>query len=107
MSAVSTGTIVNGPPQGTPATSGAPGAGAPLSTLGVAKSAVVFLGASVVGLVGLRVLFGGKAELPPMRIDALEVAKVWMAYETFNIPLKLVAYHFHGHSFSQSILLFT
>lgn len=93
-------------PQGTVTQGGAPGSAAPLSTLGVAKSALVFLGASVAGLVVLRIAFGGR-ELPAIRVDALEVAKVWAAYQTFNIPLKLVAFHYHGHAFSQAILTFT
>lgn len=94
-------------PQGRTATTAPAGASAPLSTFGVLKSALVFLGVSIGGLVALRLAFGEGAQLPKMRVDATEVAKVWAAYQTINIPLKIIAFHYHGHSFSQAILTFT
>lgn len=93
-------------PQGTPNATGAPGASAPAAQMSVAKSAVLFLGVSIAGLVAFRYAFGEKG-LPPMRVDATEVAKVYLAYQAFNIPLKLIAFHYHGHSWSQAVLTFT
>lgn len=93
-------------PQGTPANSAAPGASAPLASMSVAKSAVVFLGVSVAGLVALRLAFGER-ELPGIRVDALEVTKIYLAYQAFNVPLKLIAFRYHGHAWSQTVLTFT
>ena len=97
-----------GPGVGVSGVQGAPGAGGPAAGMAVGTSALVFLGVSVAGLVGLRLLLGeGGDRLPGLRIDAAEVAKVYLAYQTFNIPLKLVAYHWHGHKWAQTVLLFT
>lgn len=91
-------------PSGPVAQSAAPGAAGAGAQMGVDKAALVLLVTAVGGLVGLRLLFGGKG-LPPMRVDASEAIKVFLAYQTINIPLKLLAYHFHGHQASQAYIL--
>lgn len=101
-------TTVSGtsPGTGMAGVQGAPGSGVIGAGMPVAKSALVFLGVSVAGVVGLRLLFGQKgSSLPPMRVDASEVAKVFFAYQTLNIPLRILAYKYHGHSWAQTYLL--
>jgi uncharacterized membrane-anchored protein YitT (DUF2179 family) len=102
-------TTVNGagPGQGTTPYTAAPGSGIPGSTMAVGTTALVFLGVSVAGLVGLRMAFGKGVALPPMRVDVSETAKVFLAYQAINIPLTLIAYKYHGHKFAQTYLLFT
>lgn len=102
-------TTVNGarPGSGTTPYSAAPGSGLPGATMAVGTTALVFLGVSIAGLVGLRLAFGKGVGLPPMRVDASETAKVFLSYQAINIPLTLIAYHYHGHKWSQTYLLFT
>ena len=96
-----------GPGTGTTPVTSAPGSGLPGSAMAVGTTAVVFLGVSVAGLVGLRLLFGQGVKLPPMRVDASETAKVFLAYQAINIPLTLLSYKYHGHKWAQTYLLFT
>jgi hypothetical protein len=94
-------------PQGTVVASAASGANLPLASMSVAKAAVLFLGASAVTLVAMRMAFGNGKEIPVIRVDALEVVKIYVGYQVINIPVKLLAFHFHGHSLSQAVLTFT
>lgn len=100
----SLGTYVS-PPGAAPVATAAPGAQGPGAQVGVDKAALLILGTSIVGLVALRVIFGKGPGLPGMRVDATEVIKVWLAYETVNIPLKLLAYHWYGHQVSQAYII--
>lgn len=91
----------------TTAATGAPGAAAPMASMSVTKAAVVFLVFSIVGLALFRWLLTEGERLAPMRVDATEVIKIYLSYQAINVPMKLLAFHFHGHSFSQAILTFT
>lgn len=88
-------------------TAGPPGSGAPGASMSVTKQALIFLLFSFAGLAAFRILLTEGERLAPMRVDVTEVIKVYLSYQVINVPVKLLAFHFHGHSFSQSILTFT
>lgn len=92
---------------GVAGTAGAPGSGAPGAQMSVTKQALLFLVVAVGGLTAFRLLFHEGERLAPMRVDVTEVIKVYLSYQAINVPMKLVAFHYHGHSFSQAILTFT
>lgn len=94
-------------PQGRTAVTGPTGSNLPGSSMSVTKSAVVFLVVAVVGLGVFRWLLTEGERLAPMRVDVTEVVKIYLSYQVINVPMKLLAFHFHGHSFSQAILTFT
>ena len=96
-------TYVSPPSQAIPTT--APGATGPGSTIGVDKAAITLIILAVGGLVGLRLVFGKKGSLPPMRVDASEAVKIWLAYQTINVPLKVICYKYYGHQAAQAYLL--
>lgn len=104
MSMATENTYVSNPGGAIPPTT-APGATGPASTIGVDKAAITLVILAVGGLVGMRLVFGKKGSLPPMRVDASEALKIWLAYQTINVPLKVICYKYYGHQAAQAYLL--
>ena len=56
-------------------------------------------------LVGLRLIFGSKDKLPPLRVDATNVVNIYMSWLVMNGAVKLIAYKYHGHKVAQAFLV--
>ncbi len=92
-------------PSGVTAAGAAPGATGPLATMSLPKAAIGAMGIAAGGYVVLVVLFRRGRELPPLRIDATAALAAFFGVEVFRITVNTVAYHWHGHSWSQAWLL--
>jgi hypothetical protein len=104
-------TFVSGPggPQGGMSGGGAAlpnGAGAPGANISMTYAVVVPLAVAGAGLAVLWKLFRREGVgLPPLRIDAANVVNIYLSWMVLNVPLKLLAYQYHGHKLAQAYLL--
>jgi hypothetical protein len=110
MSDVSAGmnTYVSGPgnPPGNAAPGAAPNGGsAPLAQVSMSTAVFVPLGTAALGLAGLYYLFRRQGGLPPLRVDAANALNVYFSWMLINVPLKVLAYKYHGHKVAQAYLL--
>jgi hypothetical protein len=94
------------PASGVTSATAAPGATGPGAGMSVGKSALAVVGVGAAGLLGLGILFrrGGKG-LPPIRIDAVNVANVYFSWLLADATLTVLAYKYHGHPVAQAFLL--
>jgi len=101
-------TYVSGPGgPSTPAESMPSGSGGPGANMPMTSAVLIPLGMAAAGLGGLYWLFRreGGAGLPPLRVDAANAVNVYLSWMLLNVPLKLLAYKYHGHKVSQAFLL--
>jgi hypothetical protein len=90
---------------GVPTSSAAPGATGPAAGIPMAGAAATTILVPAAILVGLRLIFGSKDKLPPLRVDATNVVNVYMSWLVMNGAVKLIAYRYHGHKIAQAFLV--
>jgi hypothetical protein len=93
------------PLAGVPANSTAPGAAGPAGNMPMATAVITTIVVPVIGLFALRLIFGSKDKLPPLRVDATNAVNIYFSWLVIQGSLKLVAYRYHGHKLSQAFLL--
>ena len=82
------------------------GAGAPGANISMTYAVVVPLATAGIGLAVLWKLFRREGvSLPPLRVDAANVVNVYLSWMILNVPIKLLAYQYHGHKLAQAYLL--
>ena len=90
---------------GVPSASAAPGATGPAANIPMAGAIATTILVPAALLVGLRLVFGSKDKLPPLRVDATNVVNVYMSWLVMNGAVKLIAYRYHGHKIAQAFLV--
>ncbi len=101
-----TNTYVSDPGGAAPAAPGPPGSGAPLAGVPTVASILIPLGIGFGVLFGVYKLAGAAGEkLPPVRVDTANALNIYASWYVVQIPLKLLAYKFHGHNVAQAFLL--
>ena len=90
---------------GTGAMAAPNGSGAPGANMPMGAAVLVPLAGGAIGLAVLYNLFRREGGLPPLRIDAANAMNVYFSWLVINVPLKLLAYKYHGHKLSQAFLL--
>ena len=90
---------------GVPATSAAPGGTGPAANMPMATAVVTTIVVPVAALFALRLIFGSKDKLPPLRVDATNMVNIYFSWLVMQGSLKLIAYHYHGHKLAQAYLL--
>lgn len=109
MSDVTAGvnTYVSGGPAATggSATPMPNGGSAPLAQVSMTTAVFVPLLTAAGGLAALYYLFRREGGLPPLRVDAANALNVYFSWMLINVPLKVIAYKYHGHKVAQAYLL--
>lgn len=90
---------------GVPTQSAAPGATGPAAGMPMAAAVATTIIVPAAILVGLRLIFGAKDKLPPLRVDATNVVNIYMSWLVMNGAVKLLAYRYHGHKVAQAFLV--
>lgn len=90
---------------GVPPNSTAPGAAGPGGNMPMATAVIMTIVVPVLGLAALRMIFGSKDKLPPLRVDATNAVNIYFSWLVIQGSLKLVAYRYHGHKLAQAFLL--
>ena len=90
---------------GIPTVSAAPGATGPAAGIPMAGAIATTILAPAAALVALRLIFGSKDKLPPLRVDATNVINIYMSWLVANGAVKLLAYKYHGHKLAQAYLV--
>lgn len=101
-----TNTYVSDPNAPAPAGPGAPGSNLPGANIPTTAAILIPLGLGFAALFAVYKVAGATGEkLPPIRVDAANMLSIYASWYVVQIPLKLAAYKFHGHSISQAFLL--
>lgn len=90
---------------GVPGNSTAPGAAGPGGNMPMATAVITTIVVPVIGLFALRLIFGSKDKLPPLRVDATNAVNIYFSWLVVQGSLKLIAYRYHGHKLAQAFLL--
>lgn len=90
---------------GVQTSSSAPGASGPAAGIPMASAVATTILVPAAILVGLRLIFGSKDKLPPLRVDATNVVNIYMSWLVMNGAVKLIAYKYHGHKIAQAFLV--
>jgi hypothetical protein len=90
---------------GVPSASAAPGAQGPGAQVPMAGAVAATILVPAALLVGMRLIFGSKDRLPPLRVDATNVINVYFSWLVANGAVKLIAYRYHGHKLAQAYLV--
>jgi hypothetical protein len=90
---------------GVPSSSAAPGAQGPAANMPMASAVVTTIVVPVAALFALRLIFGSKDKLPPLRVDATNAVNIYFSWLVIQGSLKIIAYHYHGHKLAQAFLL--
>lgn len=86
--------------------SAAPGAAGPGGQMQVGKAVLWTIGTAAAALLGLGLVFRkGGGPLPPLRIDAINALNIYFSWLLVNGTVKVLAYRYHGHAWSQAYLL--
>jgi hypothetical protein len=93
------------PVGGVPTSSAAPGAQGPAGNMPMATAVIATIVVPVAALATLRLVFGSKDKLPPLRVDATNALNIYFSWLVVQGALKIIAYRYHGHKLAQAFLL--